>query len=79
MTNTEILQKKLNGLPKEKRERFAAMILAELEDEERWEELFAGTTEKQWQAMAERARADAHAHGTMPLESVLKGDDFHGH
>ena len=46
MTNTEILQKKLNGLPKDKRERYAAMILAELEDEERWEELFAGTTEK---------------------------------
>ena len=66
MTNTEILQKKLNGLPKEKRERFAAMILAELEDEERWEELFAGTTEKQWQAMAEKStrgctRARNHA------------------
>ncbi len=79
MTNAEALHRKLNGLPEETRERYAAMILAELEDEERWEALFASTTEEQWQALADRARADAREHGTMPLEQVLSGDDFHRH
>lgn len=49
---TELMQhfiERLREIPEEEQDKYAATYLKELEDDQRWEELFARTTEEQWE------------------------------
>lgn len=73
MTNLmETLIERLQALPDEKQDQYAAVYLAELEDDERWEKLFSQTTEKQWEKLAEQARQEKEQGDSLPLDEFLK-------
>lgn len=71
MTNTEALHHKLYSYPPAQRERYAAIFLTALENEEDWEQVLADTTAEQCSAMQDMARNDS-AQGEMPLADFLK-------
>lgn len=57
---TELLQKaiaKLSELPEKEQEEIASLILAEIEDEKKWQTSFANS-EKQLEVLAEEALAE---------------------
>lgn len=63
---------KLEELPEEEQDRYAAVYLAELEDDRRWEELFARTTEEQWEKLAQEARTELARGESVALDALLK-------
>lgn len=70
---TELLKKAfdaISALPPERQNAVAKMILAELEDEKRWDEAFAGSQDK-LAAMADEAIAEHRAGKTRPMNEVL--------
>jgi len=70
---TELLKKAfdaVSGLPPERQDALAKMILAEIEDEKRWDEAFVGSQDK-LAAMAEEAISEHRAGKTRPMEEVL--------
>lgn len=60
-------------LPAEEQDALAARILAEIEDEQRWADLFAATTDEQWDRLADMARRDAQAEGSASLDELIRG------
>jgi uncharacterized protein YeaO (DUF488 family) len=68
----ETLIDRLERLPSEKQDQYAAVYLAELEDDERWEKLFARTTERQWTKLAEQARREKEKNNSVPLDEFLE-------
>ena len=70
---TELLKKAfdaVSALPPERQNALAEMILAELEDEKRWDEAFAGSQDK-LAALADEAIAEYGAAETRPMDEVL--------
>ena len=70
---TELLKKAfeaVSALPPERQNALAQMILAEIEDERRWAEAFAGSQDK-LAAMAAEAIAEHRAGKTRPMDEVL--------
>jgi hypothetical protein len=69
---TDLMQRlveRLQELPEDEQDRYAAVYLAELDDDARWERLFRETTEAQWAKLAEQARAQED--DTVPLADFL--------
>jgi hypothetical protein len=70
---TELLKKAfdaVSALPPERQNAVAKMILAEIEDEKRWGEAFAGSQDK-LAAMADEAIAEHRAGKSRPMNEVL--------
>jgi hypothetical protein len=70
---TELLKKAfeaVSALSPERQNALAQMILAEIEDERRWAEAFAGSQDK-LAAMAAEAIAEHRAGKTRPMDEVL--------
>jgi len=70
---TDLLEKAfdaVSALPAERQNAMAKMILAEIEDEKRWDEAFAGSQDK-LAAMADEAIAEHRAGKTRPMDEVL--------
>jgi hypothetical protein len=57
---------KLAKLPAERQNELAAILLAEMEADERWNELFA-KSQDELEALADEALAENHAGKTMPF------------
>jgi hypothetical protein len=53
----------------------ASRILAEIEDERKWTESFAKTTDDQWRRMADQVRRDIVEGKTVPLDDVLPPEE----
>ncbi|MGK7872187.1 MAG: hypothetical protein AB4426_02370 [Xenococcaceae cyanobacterium] len=71
---TELLRqvlKKIEQLPPEQQDAIAARLLAELQDEQKWETRFAVTTEAQWDRMAEMVRQEILSGETVPLGDIF--------
>lgn len=49
----------------------ASRLLAEIEDERRWSESFAKTTDEQWSKMVATVRQDIAAGKTVPLDEAF--------
>jgi len=70
---TELLKKAfdaVSALPPERQNALAKMILAEIEDEKRWEDAFAASQDK-LAALADEAKAEHRAGKTRPMDEVL--------
>jgi hypothetical protein len=73
MASATVLQPfidRLRALPREKQEAYAAVYLEELDDDERWEELFGQTSEDQWKKMTRLL------HERIESEGTISGDQF---
>jgi hypothetical protein len=71
---TELLEQaiaRLKALPANKQDAIAAIILAELEDEQAWTSRFQATTDEQWDRMAAMVRQDIANGKAVPLEGVF--------
>ena len=69
----ETLVEKLSSLPEEKQDEYAASYLAQLEDGERWDKLFADPrSHEALSQTAEEARRAYEAGETEPLEELFK-------
>ena len=71
---TELLRRALTAiekLPAGTQDAVATRILADLEDEQAWEERFEATSPEQWNRLAEMARRDIAAGDTIPLEDAF--------
>lgn len=66
---------RLQELPEEEQDKYAATYLKELEEDQRWEELFDQTTEEQWEALIEETRKDEEEETTVPLDQFLDAQD----
>ncbi len=65
---------KLDKLSPERQNELAALLLAEMEADERWDELFA-KSQDELEALADKA-LDEHARGkTRPLDSSVFGNE----
>ena len=62
------------ALPEEQQNAIAAHILAEIEDERQWERRFAETSDEQWDALAQMARASIEEGGSKSLDELIKGE-----
>ena len=60
-------------LPEEEQDEFADFLIAELEDDRRWNEQFARSSELLTR-LADEARAEEDAETLRPLEELLKCD-----
>jgi len=65
------LVEKLQALPEEEQDRYAAVYLSELQSDRRWEELFARTTDEQWKKLANEAREEREKGESIPLDEFL--------
>jgi len=71
---TKLMQQfieRLQEIPENKQDEYAAVYLKELEDDQRWEELFARTTEEQWEKLVKEAREEVEKGETLPLDKFL--------
>ncbi len=69
-TLLETAFQRLSRLPQRDQEFYAQQLLRELDAEERWEDLFEGTTDAQWRALVSRAKEDAGENGTLSLDEL---------
>jgi hypothetical protein len=70
---TDLLKKAsdaVSELSPERQDAVAKMILAEIDDEERWNEAFSGSQDK-LATMADEALAEHRAGKTRPMDEVL--------
>lgn len=58
-------------LPVEDQDAIASRLLAEVEDERRWNARFAATTDDQWDRLVAKVERDIAEGKTMPLEDLL--------
>ena len=70
-TLMKTLIERLREIPEEEQDKYAATFLEELEEDQRWEELFAHTTEEQWETLVEEVREDVEEKKTVPLDQFL--------
>jgi hypothetical protein len=71
---TELLQQaiaQIQKLPPDRQDAIASRLLAELQDEQKWESRFAATTDDQWDQMAAMVRQEIAAGETTPLSEVF--------
>jgi len=71
----------IERLPDDEQDAVAERILSDLADERAWTQRFGSTSEKQWARLAEMARRDIAAGGTIPLEDAFPAgvnEDPHG-
>jgi hypothetical protein len=71
---TELLQQaiyQIQQLPPDQQDAIATRLLAELQDEQKWETRFAATTDNQWDQMAEMVRQEILRGETVPLDEVF--------
>jgi phage I-like protein len=71
---TELLQQaiaQIQQLPAEQQNAIAARLLAELQDEKKWESRFAATTDAQWDRMAAMVHQEIAKGETVPLAEVF--------
>ena len=71
---TELLEQaiaRLKTLPANEQNAIAAIILAELEDEQAWTSRFQAPTDEQWGRLAAMVRQDIANGKTVPLEDVF--------
>jgi hypothetical protein len=62
-------------LPADLQDAIASRLLAEIEDERKWSESFAKTTDEQWRRMADRVRRHIEERKTIPLENVFPPEE----
>lgn len=71
---TQLLQQALaeiEKLPADTQDAMAARILADLADDQAWEARFEATSSGQWDRLADLARQEIAAGGTIPLEDMF--------
>jgi hypothetical protein len=71
---TELLQQviaQIEKLPLDRQDAIAAICMAELQDEQKWETSFESTTDEQWDRMAEMVRKEIATGETVPLNTVF--------
>jgi hypothetical protein len=71
---TELLQQaiaQIQQLPPDQQNAIASRLLAELQDEQKWEARFATTTDNQWDQMAAMVRQEIAKGETVPLDEVF--------
>lgn len=71
---TELLQQviaEIEKLPADQQDAIAARFLAELQDEQKWENRFAATTDEQWDRMAAMVRQEIAKGETVSLDEVF--------
>jgi len=71
---TKLLQQaiaQIKQLPSDQQDAIAARFLAELKDEQKWENRFAATTDAQWDQMATMVRQEIANGETVPLNEVF--------
>ncbi len=71
---TEALQQviaEIEKLPADVQDAIAAWLLAELQDEKKWRDHFAATTDEQWERMAAMVRKEIASGDTLPLEEAF--------
>ncbi|PSQ92865.1 MAG: hypothetical protein BRD30_02025 [Bacteroidetes bacterium QH_2_63_10] len=71
---TELMERlidRLKSIPEEEQDPYAAAYLEELNDDQRWDKLFAETTDEQWEKMTSDARKEAEENESIPLEEFL--------
>ena len=71
MTLMKAYIERLQELPKDGPDTYAATYLTELEEEQRWDKLFDQTTDEQWTTLVEEARKEVKEETTVPLDQVL--------
>jgi len=72
---TKLLQEvvaKIEQLNPEIQDAIASRLLAELEEEKKWDSSFAQTTNDQWQKMADMVKQEIMSGDITPLEDILK-------
>jgi len=71
---TELLRQaiaQIQQLPPDQQDAIAARFLAELQDEQKWENRFEATTDDQWDQMAAMVRQEIAKGETVPLDEVF--------
>ncbi len=71
---TELLQQAIAQIEKllpDQQDAIASRLLAELQDEHKWETSFATMTDDQWDQMAAMVRQEIASGETVPLDSVF--------
>lgn len=71
---TELLRQvvaEIEKLPEEKQNEIAARLLAELKDEQAWENSFAATSDEQWDKLAQMVREEIADSKVFPLDDVF--------
>ncbi len=71
---TELLQQaiaQIQRLSPAQQDAIAARFLAELQDEQKWEDRFVSTTDSQWEQMAAMVRQEIALGETVPLDEVF--------
>ena len=74
---TDLLQRavaEIEKLPAEEQDAIARRILAELADDQAWAAEFRGTTDQQWDRLAETVRREIRDGETQPLDRVFPPD-----
>lgn len=72
---TQLLEKAISEvtkMPEDIQDAIAGIMLAELEDERKWQEAFSKTTDSQWDRMVEMVRSEIQAGDTESLDEFLK-------
>ncbi|MCL6754452.1 hypothetical protein KBT16_27135 [Nostoc sp. CCCryo 231-06] len=71
---TELLRQAIAQIEKllpDQQDAIAARLLAEVQDEQNWENRFAATTDAQWDQMAAMVREEIASGETVPLDTVF--------
>ena len=71
---TELLQQAIaliEKLPAEQQNAIATQLLAELQDDQKWETRFAATSDEQWDRMAAVVRQEIASGETVTLDTVF--------
>ncbi len=74
---TTLLQRAIaeaEKLPAEDQDAIASRLLAEIEDERRWNDRFAATTDDQWERLVAEVRRDIATGGTHTLDEAFPPD-----
>jgi hypothetical protein len=59
-------------LDPDEQDALAERILADLRDEQLWDESFAGTTDEEWDEMVQSVREEIKSHETKDLRNVIR-------
>jgi methylase of polypeptide subunit release factors len=74
-TLMKTLIERLREIPEEEQDKYAAAYLKELDEDQRWEELFDQTTEEQWAALVDDVRRDGEEEEPVPLDQFLDAQE----
>jgi hypothetical protein len=61
---------RLSGLSESDQNAYASRLLAALDGDQRWDDLFAATDDRAWDALVRDARDDAEQNGTLSLDEL---------